>query len=74
MIITVRSGAGAAHGGRGLGRSPAVRLIFMVYENWESGADLDAHLTAPHLTQFAGRIPELLDADGLTVRRVQRIA
>lgn len=48
--------------------------IFMFYENWESGDDLDAHLTAPHLTEFAARIPELLDADGLPVRRVQRIA
>ena len=48
--------------------------MFLFYENWESGADLDAHLSAPHLTQFAARIPELLDEQGLTVNRVRRIA
>ena len=48
--------------------------LFCFYENWESGADLDAHLAAPHLVAFASRIPELLDEQGLTVRRVQRIA
>lgn len=47
---------------------------FFFYENWESEADLDAHLAAPHLTQFAGRIPDLLDEQGLTVNRVRRIA
>ena len=47
---------------------------FFFYENWESGADLDAHLAAPHLTAFAARIPELLDEQGLTVNRVSRIA
>ena len=48
--------------------------LFMFYENWESDADLDAHLAAPHLTQLAARIPELLDEQGLTVNRVRRIA
>ena len=47
---------------------------FFFYENWESGADLDAHLAAPHLRDFAARIPELLDESGLTVNRVRRIA
>ena len=47
---------------------------FFFYENWESGRDLDAHLTAPHLREFAARIPELLDESGLTVNRVRRIA
>ena len=47
---------------------------FFFYENWESAADLDAHLAAPHLTAFAARIPELLDEQGLTVNRVSRIA
>jgi len=37
-------------------------------------ADLDAHLDAPHLRDFAARIPELLDDDGLSVHRVRRIA
>jgi quinol monooxygenase YgiN len=47
---------------------------FFFYENWESGGDLDAHLDAPHLREFAARIPELLDEKGLTVNRVRRIA
>lgn len=48
--------------------------VFYFYENWESEAHLDAHLAAPHLTDFAGRIPELLDAQDLSVNRVRRIA
>jgi quinol monooxygenase YgiN len=47
---------------------------FFFYENWESGEHLDAHLAAPHLVEFAARIPELLDENGLTVSRVRRIA
>jgi quinol monooxygenase YgiN len=48
--------------------------MFFFYENWESGEDLDAHLSAPHLQEFAARIGELLDDNGLTVNRVRRIA
>jgi quinol monooxygenase YgiN len=33
-----------------------------------------AHLDAPHLRDFAARIPELLDDSGLSVNRVRRIA
>jgi quinol monooxygenase YgiN len=47
---------------------------FFFYENWESGEHLDAHLAAPHLVEFADRIPDLLDENGLTVNRVRRIA
>ena len=47
---------------------------FFFYENWESGEHLDAHLAAPHLTEFAARIPDLLDDSGLSVNRVRRIA
>ncbi len=47
---------------------------FFFYENWESDADLDAYLDAPHLRDFAARIPELLDDEGLSVNRVRRIA
>ena len=47
---------------------------FSFYENWESGADLDAHLDAPRLRDFAARIPGLLDDSGLSVNRVRRIA
>ena len=47
---------------------------FFFYENWESGEDLDAHLAAPHLVDFAARIPDLLDESGLSVNRVHRLA
>ena len=48
--------------------------FFAFYENWESGEKLDAHLAAPHPTDFAARIPELLDDSGLSVNRVRRLA
>ena len=33
---------------------------FFFYENWVSRAHLDAHLAAPHLTDFLSRAEELL--------------
>lgn len=47
--------------------------LFYLYENWESAEQLDAHLAAPHLTEFAGRLDELLDG-GLHINRLRRIA
>jgi quinol monooxygenase YgiN len=47
---------------------------FFFYKDWECGEHLDTHLAAPHLVEFAARIPELLDENGLTVNRVRRIA
>jgi quinol monooxygenase YgiN len=47
---------------------------FFFYENWESAAQLDAHLATPHLVRFAGMIGDLLDDNGLTITRLQRIA
>ena len=47
---------------------------FFFYENWESAEDLDAHLAAPHLVEFAGRLDDLLDERGLVIERLRRIA
>ena len=47
---------------------------FFFYENWDSGEHLDAHLAAPHLAEFAGRLEDLLDESGLVIERVRRIA
>ena len=47
---------------------------FFFYENWESGEDLDAHIAAPHLVEFAARVPDLLDESGLSINRVRRVA
>lgn len=47
--------------------------LFYFYENWESGEHLDAHLDAPHLQQFVGRLNELLEGD-LNIQRLRRIA
>lgn len=48
--------------------------VFFFYENWTSAEHLDAHLATPHLVDFAARIPELLDDNGLTITRLRRIA
>ena len=48
--------------------------VFFFYENWDSADDLDAHLAAPHLVDFAARIPDLLDENGLTITRLKRLA
>ena len=47
---------------------------FFFYENWDSAADLDTHLAAPHLEEFVGKYSGLLDESGLVIERVQRIA
>ena len=48
---------------------------FFLYENWDSAEDLDVHLQAPHLVEFAGRLDELVDESGpLVIERVRRIA
>jgi quinol monooxygenase YgiN len=48
--------------------------VFIFYENWDSAGALDAHLATPHLVHFADIMGGLLDDNGLTINRVQRIA
>jgi quinol monooxygenase YgiN len=48
--------------------------VFFFYENWESAAQLDAHLAAPHLQHFSSIADDLLDEGGLTITRLRRIA
>jgi quinol monooxygenase YgiN len=36
--------------------------VFILYENWVSKADLDAHLEMPHLKQILARADEVLRA------------
>ena len=49
---------------------------FFFYENWTSGDKLDAHLAAPHLVDFAGKLDDLLvgGSSGLVIQRLTRIA
>lgn len=47
---------------------------FYLDENRESEEDLDVHLSAPHLVEFAGRLGDLLDDDGLRIDRLRRTA
>ena len=48
--------------------------VFYLYENWESGSDLDVHLSSPHLEDFKAKMSDLLDDTGLTVTRLRRMA
>jgi len=34
--------------------------LLVIHENWESKADLDAHLASPHIDDFRAIAPELL--------------
>jgi len=36
--------------------------LFVFHENWESRADWDAHMKAPHLTQFSAVQGDLADS------------
>ena len=46
--------------------------VFCFYENWESGAHLDAHLQTPHLRHFVEIMGDLLDGE-LTINRLRRV-
>jgi quinol monooxygenase YgiN len=48
---------------------------FYFYENWESGSELDAHLGAQHLVDFASKLEDLLGggSEGLVITRLKRV-
>lgn len=35
--------------------------LFVFYEIWKSGADLDAHFETPHMTALHTKVPELVE-------------
>lgn len=37
--------------------------LWMVYENWRSAVDLQAHFELPHMQAFVARIPELVEGE-----------
>jgi quinol monooxygenase YgiN len=37
--------------------------VWLVYENWHSLADLDAHMQSPHLQKFLRTVPELIEGE-----------
>jgi quinol monooxygenase YgiN len=43
-----------------LHESPDEPSVLVFLENWESKADLDAHLASPHIDAFRALAPELL--------------
>lgn len=43
-----------------LHRSNESPAVFMLYENWRSKADLDAHFEMPYLKDFLARMDEVL--------------
>jgi quinol monooxygenase YgiN len=46
-----------------LHRSIKDRNVWLVYENWHSSADLDAHMQSPHLQNFLRTAPELIEGE-----------
>ncbi|MDX2266219.1 MAG: putative quinol monooxygenase [Hyphomicrobiales bacterium] len=46
-----------------LHRSSDDPAVFMLYENWRSKADLDAHFEMPYLKDFLARMDEVLATD-----------
>lgn len=47
--------------------------LYLMYENWESQAALDAHFQTPHLQDFVNtKMPELVQG-GLDVKKFTRL-
>ncbi len=47
--------------------------VFIFYENWTSADHLGAHLAAPHLEDFVGKVPDLVEGE-LSINQLRRIA
>ena len=47
--------------------------LWMVYENWQSTADLQAHFALPHMRDFVGMVPALVAGD-LDLRAFTRLS
>jgi quinol monooxygenase YgiN len=47
--------------------------VFTFYENWQSKADLDAHLQSPHMQAGLAGLPALVDGE-LSIQTLSRIA
>ena len=45
---------------------------FLLYENWRSKADLDAHLERPHVATLLGKLPELSE-NGVEITLFQMV-
>jgi len=44
-----------------LHQSPEDKTVFLFHETWRSKADLDTHLTSPHIKTLGDKAPNLLD-------------
>jgi quinol monooxygenase YgiN len=51
-----------------LHRSNEDRAVWMLYENWRSAADLNAHFEMPYLKEFVARLAEVVEGD-INLRR-----
>lgn len=58
LVEPTRSEAGCIN--YDLHQSGEDKSLFMLYENWKSKQDLDAHLAKPHLQEFIGKAEDIL--------------
>jgi quinol monooxygenase YgiN len=61
LVDPTRAEAGCI--GYDLHRSNEDKAVWMLYENWRSAADLDAHFEMPYLKEFVARLAEVVEGD-----------